>query len=75
MKCVSLFLGILTAVGTVGATIVALYLAIPDDKPRINGVFVWSTATKYQPTLLVQNVRKQIADPPLSHQSNSALKR
>lgn len=61
MNWFSLLLEIFTAAGTVGAVIVALWLARRDDRPRINGVFMWSTATNYQPTLLVQNVGKQIA--------------
>ena len=61
MDCVHLILEILTAVGTIGATIVALWLARRDDRPRINGVFVWSASTEYQPTLMIQNIGKQIA--------------
>ena len=58
IKCV---LDIMTAVGTVGATVVALWLALRDDQPRINGVFVWDTATEYKPTLMVQNNGNRIA--------------
>lgn len=61
MNWFSLVLEIFTAVGTVGAAAVALWLARRDDRPRINGVFMWRTAANYQPTLLVQNVGKQIA--------------
>ena len=59
MRGFSLILEILTAVGTIDATIVALCLAIRDDKPRINGAFVWSTATKYQPTLSAIKVHRK----------------
>lgn len=60
-NCISLVLEVLTAVGTIGAAIVALWIAVREDYPKVSGIFAWSTATKYQPTLLVQNVGKQIA--------------
>ena len=60
MDCIHLILEILTAVGTVGATVVALWLALRNSQPQINGVFVWSMATRYAPTLLVQNTGKKI---------------
>lgn len=54
-------LDILTAIGTVGATVVALWLALRESLSRINGVFIWSAATNDKPTLLVQNIGNRIA--------------
>lgn len=61
MNCFSTVLNTLTAVGTVGATVVALWLGLRNDKTRINGVFLWSSVTNGSPTLLVQNIGTRIA--------------
>ena len=55
-----LILDTLTAFGTVGATIVALWLGLRDNKQKIVGLFVWSATTNYQPTLLIQNTGKRV---------------
>lgn len=49
------------AIGTVGATIVALWLARKDNQRRIDGMFVWNATTEYQPILLVRNISKRIS--------------
>ena len=54
MNWFSLVLEIFTAVAAV-----ALWLARRDDRPRINGVFMWSTATKYQPTLSAIKIHRK----------------
>lgn len=56
----SLFLDTATALGTIGATLVALWLGLRENRRRIDGTFIWDVATSYQPTLLVQNTSTRI---------------
>ena len=56
----NLFLDTATAIGTVGATVVALWLALREYRKRVDGTFVWEAATNFQPTLLVQNTSNRI---------------
>lgn len=60
MECYSLFLETATAIGTIGATVVAIWLALRQSQRHIDGTFVWEAATNYQPTLLVQNTSSRI---------------
>ncbi len=57
----SLTLDTVTAVGTLVAAVIALWLGLRDNRPRINGVFIWSAATEGRPTLLIQNIGNKIA--------------
>ena len=61
MVYINLITELLTAVGTIGATLVALFLALRDNSPRVNGVFAWGAETDDKPTLLVQNTGTKIA--------------
>lgn len=54
------WINLASATGTVGATLVALYLALKDNMWHIDGTFIWEAATNYQPTLLVQNTSARI---------------
>ena len=58
--CISDWINLASAVGTVGATIVALWLALREGQKRVDATFVWESATNYQPTLLVQNTSNRI---------------
>lgn len=54
------WINLASAVGTVGATLVALYLALQGNMRHVDGTFIWEAATNYQPTLLVQNTSARI---------------
>jgi len=55
------WISLLSTIGTIGATVVALWLALRGNQRRIDGTFIWEAATNYQPTLLVQNTSNRIA--------------
>ena len=59
MDC-SDWINLASAIGTVGATLVALYLALKGNMRHVDGTFIWEAATEYQPTLLVQNTSTRI---------------
>lgn len=59
MDC-SDWINLASAVGTVGATLVALYLALKGNVRYVDGTFIWEASTEYQPTLLVQNTSTRI---------------
>ncbi len=54
------WINLASAVGTIGATLVALYLALQGKLRHIDGTFIWEAATDYRPTLLVQNTSARI---------------
>lgn len=54
------WINLVSAVGTVGATLVALYLALRENMRHVDGTFIWEASTEYQPTLLVQNTSTRI---------------
>ena len=54
------WINLASAVGTVGATLVALYLAHRGNTRHVDGTFIWAASTEYQPTLLVQNTSTRI---------------
>ena len=60
MYCYKMLLDIATTIGTVGATIVALWLGLRDGVKKIDGTFIWDAATSFQPTLFIQNMSKRI---------------
>ena len=49
-------LNIASTVATVGATVLALWLALRENLRRVDAVFVWGSPTEYQPMLFVQNI-------------------
>ena len=51
----SIALDVMTAFGTLGATVIALWLALPQMTRRLDAVFIWDASTDYKPILLVQN--------------------
>jgi len=59
MEC-SDWINLASAVGTVGATLVALFLALKGNMRHVDRSFIWEAATNYQPTLLVQNTSSRI---------------
>ena len=59
MEC-SDWINLASAIGTVGATLVALYLAFKGNMRHVDGTFIWEASTEYQPTLLVQNTSTRI---------------
>ena len=54
------WISLASAIGTVGATLVALYLALKGNMRHVDGTFIWEASTEYQPTLLVQNTSTRI---------------
>ena len=54
------WINLATAIGTIGATLVALYLALKGNMRHVDGTFIWEASTEYQPTLLVQNTSSRI---------------
>ena len=60
MECYRLFLETATAVGTIGATVLALWLALRHNQRHIDGTFIWEAATNFEPILLVQNTSNRI---------------
>ena len=47
---------IVTAIATLGATLLALYLALRDRSQRIDCVFMWETATEDKPMIILNNI-------------------
>ena len=47
---------IVTALATLGATTIALYLALRDQHQQIDCVFMWEAATEHKPTLILNNI-------------------
>ena len=58
--CISDWINLASAVGTIGATMVALWLALRTTSRHIDATFVWEVASSYHPTLLVQNTSSRI---------------
>lgn len=56
--CFSDWINLLSAIGTVGATIVALWLALSERQQHIDCAFMWETATNDKPTLIINNIGK-----------------
>ena len=54
------WINLASAIGTVGATLVALHLALRENMRHVDGTFIWEASTEYQPTLLVQNTSSRI---------------
>lgn len=54
------WINLATAFGTMGATLVALYLALKGNMRHVDGTFIWEATTEYQPVLLVQNTSTRI---------------
>lgn len=54
------WINLASAIGTIGATLLALYLALKENMRHIDGTFLWEVSTDYQPTLLVQNTSSRI---------------
>ena len=55
------WISLFEAIGTFGAAVIALWLALRDSQRRIDATFIWEPATKYEPTLLVQNTSNRIS--------------
>ena len=60
MEWYTLIIDASAAIGTVGATLVALWLAFRDHRRAVDSVFIWDAATLYQPTLLIQNTSSRM---------------
>lgn len=45
-----------SAIGTVGACIISLWLARQTEKHKLDCVFVWGIPNEYKPTLIVKNL-------------------
>lgn len=56
IEITNLIVGIFTAVGTFGATMLALFLALQEHHQRIDCVFMWGTATDSKPMLILNNI-------------------
>ena len=58
--CISDWINLASAVGTIGTTMVALWLALRTTSRYIDASCVWEAASSSQPTLLVQNTSTRI---------------
>lgn len=56
LEIVDLIVSIISAIGTFGATVIALYLALQGQQQRLDCVFVWEEATNSKPTLIINNI-------------------
>lgn len=56
MECVTLIIDSLSAIGTCGAAVIALCLALRDQRQRIDCAFMWETATGDKPMLILNNI-------------------
>ena len=54
------WINLVSAIGTIGATGVALWLARRSTSRHVDGTFIWEISTSYQPTLLIQNTSDRI---------------
>ena len=59
-KDISNWINLASAIGTIGATTVALWLALRDTGRHVDGTFIWEAASSYQPILLIQNTSGKI---------------
>ena len=57
---ISNWINLASAIGTIGATTVALWLALRDTGRHVDGTFIWEAASSYQPILLIQNTSRRI---------------
>ena len=57
---ISNWINLASAIGTIGATTVALWLALRDTGRHVDGTFIWEAASSYQPILLIQNTSGKI---------------
>lgn len=57
---ISNWINLASAIGTIGATTVALWLALRDTGRHVDGTFIWEAASSYQPILLIQNISRKI---------------
>ena len=53
---VDMIINLISAIGTVGATVLALYLALQNNRQRIDCAFMWETATGDKPMLILNNI-------------------
>lgn len=58
MECVTIWIELASAIGTIGATVVALWLALSERRQRIDCAFMWESATNDKPTLIINNIGK-----------------
>ena len=56
LEIVNLIIGALSAIGTIGATVVATCLALQGRKQRIDCAFMWETATDTKPMIILNNI-------------------
>lgn len=52
----NLVIGAVSAVGTLGATVIALYLALQGRQQRIDCAFMWEAVTDDKPVLILNNI-------------------
>ena len=57
---ISNWINLASAIGTIGATTVALWLALRDTGRHVDGTFIWEAASSYLPILLIQNTSRKI---------------
>lgn len=57
---ISLIFEMISAIGTVGAVIVALWLAACEWQPKLDCVFIWATATQCKPVLIINNIGRKL---------------
>lgn len=50
------WINLATAIGTISATVTALWVALQGHQQRVDCVFMWETATGNKPTLILNNI-------------------
>lgn len=53
---VNFIVGIVSSLATLGATVLALCLALRDKRQRVDCVFMWETATEDKPIIILNNI-------------------
>ena len=55
-EIVNMVIGTISAIGTFGAAVIALYLAVQGNRQRIDCAFMWEAATEDKPMLILNNI-------------------
>ena len=56
IEIINLIVAIVSSVGTLGATVIALWLALQGYRHRIDCAFMWESATDDKPMLILNNI-------------------
>lgn len=56
IEIINLIIGAVSAIGTLLAAVIALYLAVQGHRQRIDCAFMWESATNDKPMLILNNI-------------------